>query len=80
MFAPGHVPGDEDHVCGSAQSLAAPYWYKRLGLSRGQEIDARYVSPRGGHIKVLWEADRDILRLKGVMTVLGRGELRIADA
>jgi len=74
MFA---VPGDEDHVCGSAHGVITPYWYNKLGIPRGCEIEARQVSRRGGQLKLLWEADRNILRLKGVGTILAKGELYI---
>ncbi|KAF8226325.1 Diaminopimelate epimerase-like protein [Tricholoma matsutake] len=75
MFAPGIVPGDEDHVCGSAHCLMAPYWYKKRGIPGGQETKAKQVSPRGGDLKVIWEADMNIVRLIGEVVVLGKGEL-----
>jgi predicted PhzF superfamily epimerase YddE/YHI9 len=75
MFAPGHVPGDEDPVCGSAHSLMVPYWYKKRGIPRGQETRAKQVSRRGGDLKLVWEVDRNIVRLTGASTVLGKGEL-----
>lgn len=75
MFVPGHVPGDEDHVCGTAHCLMAPYWYKKQNIPGGQETKAKQVSPRGGDLKVVWEADLNIVRLMGQVTVLGKGEL-----
>lgn len=78
MFAPGTIPGDEDHVCGSAHCLMAPYWYKKRGIPSGQEIKAKQVSSRGGDLKVVWEADRNTVQLKGISTVLGKGELYLA--
>jgi predicted PhzF superfamily epimerase YddE/YHI9 len=78
MFAPGILPGDEDHVCGSAHCLMVPYWYKKQGIPRGQEARAKQVSQRGGDLKVVWEAEREIVRLMGVTTVLGKGELYLS--
>ncbi|GLB35775.1 putative phenazine biosynthesis-like protein [Lyophyllum shimeji] len=78
MFAPGCVPGDEDQVCGSAHCLMAPYWYSKFGIPSGQEIRARQVSPRGGLLKLMWEAEKNTLKLSGEVAVLGKGELRLA--
>jgi predicted PhzF superfamily epimerase YddE/YHI9 len=75
MFSPGHVPGGEDHVCGSAHCLMAPYWYKKRDIPRGQETKAKQVSPRGGDLKVVWEADLNIVRLMWQAVVLGKGIL-----
>jgi predicted PhzF superfamily epimerase YddE/YHI9 len=75
MFTPGNVPGDEDHVCGSAHCLMAPYWYKKRGIPGGQEIKAKQVSPRGGDLKVVCDTDTNIVRLMGQVTVWGKGEL-----
>ena len=80
MFAPGFVPGDEDQVCGSAHCVIGPYWYKKLGISRGHEIIARQVSPRRGELKLLWEADENVLRLKGVTKIFAKGELEVNTA
>jgi len=77
MFAPGYVPGDEDHVCGSAHCLMAPYWYNKLDIASGQEIRARQVSRRGGVLNLVWEADENKLRLSGEVAMLGKGELRL---
>ncbi|KAG6807006.1 hypothetical protein H0H93_002091, partial [Arthromyces matolae] len=35
------VPGDEDHVCGSAHCLTVPYWYKRLEIDPTSKVTAR---------------------------------------
>jgi hypothetical protein len=56
----------------------APYWYRKLDIASGQEIRARQVSPRGGDLKLVWESERNILRLSGEVAVLGKGELRLA--
>ena len=77
MFAPGYVPGDEDHVCGSAHCILGPYWSGKRAIPRGQEIKAKQVSPRGGDLKVVWEADRDVVRLMGELALLAKGELHL---
>ncbi|KAG6829109.1 hypothetical protein H0H92_005651 [Tricholoma furcatifolium] len=76
MFAPGAVPGDEDHVCGSAHCLMVPYWYQRLGIAETTEIKARQVSARGGVLNIT--LDGDIVKLAGDVLVLGKGELQLA--
>jgi len=78
MFAPGLVPGDEDHVCGSAHCVMTPYWSEKRGIPRGQEIKATQVSPRGGNLEVTWESDKDIVKLRGTAAVLATGELPLS--
>lgn len=78
MFAPTILPSDEDHVCGSAHCLMVPYWYKKQGIPTGQEARAKQVSRRGGDLKVVWEAERKIVRLMGATTVLAKGELYLS--
>ncbi|KAF5384993.1 hypothetical protein D9615_001182 [Tricholomella constricta] len=75
MFAPGFVAGDEDYVCGSAHCLMTPYWYRKFGISSGQEIRARQVSRRGGDLKLVWDSQKNIVKLSGEVAVLGKGEL-----
>ncbi|KAF8079025.1 hypothetical protein FPV67DRAFT_92367 [Lyophyllum atratum] len=77
MFAPGYVQNDEDPVCGSAHCLMAPYWYTKLGIPSGQAIMARQVSPRGGELRLVWQANKAILKLMGQVRELGKGELVI---
>jgi hypothetical protein len=55
-----------------------PYWYKKQGIPGGQETRAKQVSSRGGDLKVVWEAENNIVRLMGVLAVLGKGELYLA--
>lgn len=52
MFAPlASVP--EDHVCGSANCLLAPYWVNKLQIgSNDPEMHVRQVSKRGGDLWV----------------------------
>lgn len=75
MFAPGYIPGDEDFVCGSAHCMMVPYWSKKKGVARGQEIKATQVSARGGILKLVWESDKDAVTLMGQLAVLAKGEL-----
>ncbi len=49
MFAP-KIGLQEDHVCGSANCLLAPYWAKKLGKNDGEEMFAKQVSQRGGDL------------------------------
>jgi len=75
MFAPRALPGGEDHVCGSAHCLMVPHWAKKQGIPEGQEMTARQVSARGGVLKLIWEEGKSILRLKGELAIIGKGEL-----
>jgi len=77
MFAPGYIPGDEDHVCGTAHSLLTPYWSQKLNIPRGEEIEAKQVSPRGGDLKILWDPDTDIIHLRGLMVDLVHGDVLV---
>ncbi len=59
FFAPGSgVP--EDPVTGSAHSVLAPYWSRRLGK---KELHARQVSARGGEL-FCWD-DGERVRIAG---------------
>jgi PhzF family phenazine biosynthesis protein len=70
-FAPSYgLP--EDPVTGSAHSVLAPYWSKRLGTSK---MHARQLSKRGGE---LWcEIDGERVVLKGKAVLVLRGELTV---
>ncbi|THH11049.1 hypothetical protein EW145_g896 [Phellinidium pouzarii] len=58
MFAPrGGLP--EDHVCGSANCLMAPYWANKLGVASNEVMFAKQVSKRGGD---LWKTTPDSAR------------------
>ncbi|KAJ6617115.1 hypothetical protein B0H10DRAFT_1338963 [Mycena sp. CBHHK59/15] len=52
MFAPS-IGVPEDHVCGSAHCLNAPYWATKRDYEDGQVQHAKAVSVRGGDI---WSA------------------------
>lgn len=75
MFSPDMLPGGEDHVCGSAHCLLGPYWYQKCGINAGTEVNATQVSPRGGSIGLVWEDNKNVIRLKGQLFVFGSGEL-----
>lgn len=77
MFAPGNIIGDEDHVCGSAHCLLAPYWSERLGIPRGQLFKAKQVSQRGGDLRVIWDSEKNTIKLAGAVTRLSKGELSL---
>jgi len=55
MFAPHHLisSGGEDHVCGSAHCMLAPYWSRKLQVTQNSEMRAKQVSKRGGDLKVI---------------------------
>ncbi|HEY0414381.1 MAG TPA: PhzF family phenazine biosynthesis protein [Allosphingosinicella sp.] len=57
VFAPA-AGIDEDPVTGSAHSVLAPYWARRLGRDR---FTAYQASHRGGHIACRLDGDRAIL-------------------
>ena len=71
FFAPA-AGINEDPVTGSAYSMLAPYWAKRLGKT---EMYARQLSRRGGEVKCRLDGDRVIisgqaqLYLKGEITL-----------
>jgi len=73
MFAP--VAGvDEDQVCGTAHCLLTPYWTRKHGLV-GAQVKARQVSSRGGELGVLWDAEKDIVKLSGEAIVISEGNI-----
>jgi predicted PhzF superfamily epimerase YddE/YHI9 len=69
LFAP--VEGiDEDHVCGSANCIMAPYWAGQKGVT---ELKVRQVSRRGGELRVGVYGDN--IRLRGQVKVTSVGRL-----
>lgn len=76
MFAPSMItlPG-EDHVCGSAHGVMAPYWYTKRGIIPGHEVKAKQVSERGGYLRVIWEKGAGRVRLRGQSVILATGNL-----
>jgi len=75
MFSPIMLAEGEDHVCGSAHAVQAPYWYSRKGIKSGTEVKARQVSARGGKLKVVWDQAGGIVKLRGRCTVFASGNL-----
>ncbi|TFK77487.1 Diaminopimelate epimerase-like protein [Pluteus cervinus] len=76
MFAPAELLGGEDHVCGSAHCVMAPYWYKEKGIPLGETIIARQVSQRGGELKITVQEDRK-MRVGGQVRLLAKGTLHV---
>ncbi|HEY9164128.1 MAG TPA: PhzF family phenazine biosynthesis protein, partial [Magnetovibrio sp.] len=67
-FAP-HIGIPEDPVTGSAHTVLAPYWAKRLGKD---ELHARQISPRGGDLRCVIDADR--VKISGYAVLYMKGE------
>jgi PhzF family phenazine biosynthesis protein len=67
VFAPA-AGIDEDPVTGSAHSVLAPYWAKRLGRDR---FTAFQASRRGGHVGCELAGERVILSGKCVTVIEG---------
>ncbi|KAJ7718369.1 hypothetical protein DFH07DRAFT_947314 [Mycena maculata] len=83
MFAP-RIGVPEDHVCGSAHCLNAPYWAVKRGYPNGHEQHAKAVSARGGEI---WSAyfegpgyEPGRVQLRGHVKRTASGTLDLADA
>ncbi|KIP10072.1 hypothetical protein PHLGIDRAFT_101637 [Phlebiopsis gigantea 11061_1 CR5-6] len=64
MFAPAIAVPAEDHVCGSAHCLLAPYWSAKLGKG-DEEMRAKQVSARGGDLKVRFLGSQGRVALGG---------------
>ncbi|KAJ7201517.1 hypothetical protein C8J57DRAFT_1625338 [Mycena rebaudengoi] len=84
MFAPA-IGVPEDHVCGSAHCLNAPYWAGKRAYSNGHEQHAKAVSTRGGDIwSTYFEGRRDgddagRVRMKGNVKFTAAGKLDLTD-
>jgi PhzF family phenazine biosynthesis protein len=70
-FAP-HVGIPEDPVTGSAHTVLAPYWAKRLGKT---EFQARQVSSRGGDLHCAIDGER--VKISGRAVLYMKGEARL---
>ncbi|KAL5533561.1 hypothetical protein ACEPAG_21 [Sanghuangporus baumii] len=76
MFAP--LSGvQEDHVCGSANCLMAPYWANKLGIAPKREMIAKQVSARGGDLWVYVDRERRKVCLQGVAKLTAAGQVYI---
>lgn len=71
FFAP-QVGIAEDPVTGSAHTVLAPYWAKRL---KKETFTARQISKRGG--EVLCQLDGDRVKLSGRAVLYMKGEVHI---
>jgi len=69
------LPDCEDHVCGSAHGVLTPYWSRKLGVKPGDVVKARQVSKRGGELRLVWDKERDTLRLRGQCKIFAKGEI-----
>ena len=71
FFGPA-VGIDEDPVTGSAHTIMAPYWAKKLGITK---MKAEQISARGGMIEIEMNGDRTLLG--GKAQTIFAGELQI---
>ncbi|KAJ7216306.1 hypothetical protein GGX14DRAFT_441086 [Mycena pura] len=90
MFAPT-IGVREDHVCGSAHCLNAPYWAEKAeaqrvenglasgGYTNGRPQHAKAVSQRGGDIWAMYFADKQRVQLDGNVKFVSIGMLDVAD-
>ncbi len=76
-FAPAVVQAGEDHVSGSTHSLLIPYWFSKKQIPRGDLVSVKQVSQRGGHLKVIWEKDSDIVHLQGQTALFAEGTITL---
>lgn len=82
MFAPT-IGVPEDHVCGSAHCLSAPYWAAKRGYANAHEQHAKSVSARGGDV---WAAyfqgvghEPGRVQLRGNVKLAASGTLDLTD-
>ncbi|KAJ7165414.1 hypothetical protein C8R46DRAFT_997845 [Mycena filopes] len=81
MFAPTIGVG-EDHVCGSAHCLNAPYWAAKAldaRYSEGEVQHSKAVSVRGGDIWAAYFASAGRVRILGNVKRVAFGMLELAD-
>ncbi|KAJ7907105.1 hypothetical protein B0H13DRAFT_1716003 [Mycena leptocephala] len=85
MFAP-NIGVREDHVCGSAHCLNAPYWAAKAqeghvegGSTDGKAQHAKAVSARGGDIWASYFAAAGRVRMRGNVKLFAEGTLDLTD-
>ncbi|KAJ7179754.1 hypothetical protein C8R46DRAFT_1346008 [Mycena filopes] len=81
MFAPTIGVG-EDHVCGSAHCLNAPYWAAKASdarYSEGEVQHSKAVSVRGGTIWAAYFASAGRVKILGNVKRVAFGMLELAD-
>lgn len=76
MFAP-KIGIHEDHVCGSANCLLAPFWARRLAKKDGEEMSAKQVSLRGGDLWTEVDMVNKKVLLSGEATTFAEGQFTI---
>ena len=76
MFAP-KIGLQEDHVCGSANCLLAPYWAKKLCKKDGEEMHAKSVSQRFGDLWTEVDMVNKKVLLSGEATTFAQGQFTI---
>lgn len=73
MFAPrSGVP--EDHVCGSANCLMAPYWANKLGILGKDIMRVKQGSKRGGDLWVTVDKEAGRIRIQGEAKLTAVGQ------
>ena len=73
MFAP--LTGiDEDHVCGSANCLLAPYWADRIKAESNEVMAVKQGSQRGGELWVRYDRETKRIGLRGEGFVVAEGK------
>ncbi|KAH8111907.1 Diaminopimelate epimerase-like protein [Phellopilus nigrolimitatus] len=78
MFAPrAGAATAEDHVCGSANCLMAPYWANKLGLASKDEMFAKQVSKRGGDLWIDIDREQRKVTLRGDAKLTAEGRVFI---
>ncbi|KAJ7889783.1 hypothetical protein B0H14DRAFT_3429275 [Mycena olivaceomarginata] len=83
MFAPS-IGVREDHVCGSAHCLNAPYWAVKVQdadgeYTAGKPQHAKAVSMRGGDIWAAYFAAAGRVRVRGDVKRVAVGTLKLGD-
>lgn len=77
MFGPT-IGVPEDHVCGSAHCLNAPYWAAKAlddGYVDGKPQHAKAVSARGGDIWASYFRPAERVQMRGNVTPVAAGTL-----
>ena len=72
LFAPD-AGVHEDPVCGTAHTLATPYWMATRELSG--VVNAKSVSSRGGDLKIQFGETEQRIKLSGKVKTVSQGEL-----
>ncbi|KAH9486380.1 Phenazine biosynthesis-like domain-containing protein [Psilocybe cubensis] len=79
MFSPSMLPEPyEDHVCGSAHGVLAPYWSSKLPIKPGEQFKAKMVSHRSGDLNLTYMKAEGILKLSGDVTIFASGTVPLA--